>query len=255
MALKKGLSELHIIGDIHKKKVLLVHGMGFQWEYCFGKVIEKLRGDYCLVVPELGGHNMQGTGGFTNVYECAEEIIEFIQKKGIKEIEWAYGISLGASIAMEIALKNYIKINNLILDGGQYESMGFFKKIYAYVMAKEFQRVIQNRRMWTYVSKQMGYKNGNEKDILFPLCNKKIQFHTLYETALAAYGYDIKRENRKLHMKVIIMYGENEKFATKSVPIVKNKCFSECEVIAFKEMGHSEALSLYPKKICEVIQK
>ena len=39
--LKKGLFELHIIGDPSKKKVLLIHGMGFQWKFCFKKVIEK----------------------------------------------------------------------------------------------------------------------------------------------------------------------------------------------------------------------
>ena len=67
--LKKGLFELHIIGDPSKKKVLLIHGMGFQWKFCFKKVIEELKRNYCLILPELGGHNMQGLGGFSNVYE------------------------------------------------------------------------------------------------------------------------------------------------------------------------------------------
>lgn len=63
--LKKGLFELHIIGDPSKKKVLLIHGMGFQWKFCFKKVIEELKRNYCLILPELGGHNMQGLGGFS----------------------------------------------------------------------------------------------------------------------------------------------------------------------------------------------
>lgn len=82
--LKKGLFELHIIGDPSKKKVLLIHGMGFQWKFCFKKVIEELKRNYCLILPELGGHNMQGLGGFSNVYECADEIITSIRNHRIE---------------------------------------------------------------------------------------------------------------------------------------------------------------------------
>lgn len=160
-----------------------------------------------------------------------------------------------SSIAIEIALRDCIRINKLILDGGQFESMGIMKKIDAYFMAKEFQKVIQKKRMWSYVSKQMGYRNGNEIEVLYPLCCKRIQFDTLYDAALAAYGYDIKKRMEKLRMKVVIMYGGNELFAAKSVSLVKEKCVSECEVYAYDNMGHSEVLSLHPEKLCEIIRK
>lgn len=167
-----------------------------------------------------------------------------------------YGnMRIGASIAIEIALRDCIRINKLILDGGQFESMGIMKKIDAYFMAKEFQKVIQKKRMWSYVSKQMGYRNGNEIEVLYPLCCKRIQFDTLYDAALAAYGYDIKKRMEKLRMKVVIMYGGNELFAAKSVSLVKEKCVSECEVYAYDNMGHSEVLSLHPEKLCEIIRK
>lgn len=133
--------------------------------------------------------------------------------------------------------------------------MGIMKKIDAYFMAKEFQKVIQKKRMWSYVSKQMGYRNGNEIEVLYPLCCKRIQFDTLYDAALAAYGYDIKKRMEKLRMKVVIMYGGNELFAAKSVSLVKEKCVSECEVYAYDNMGHSEVLSLHPEKLCEIIRK
>ena len=96
--LKKGLFELHIIGDPSKKKVLLIHGMGFQWKFCFKKVIEELKRNYCLILPELGGHNMQGLGGFSNVYECADEIITSIRNHRIEELDCIYGISLTALV-------------------------------------------------------------------------------------------------------------------------------------------------------------
>ena len=206
-------------------------------------------------VSAYSARSTQGLGGFSNVYECADEIITSIRNHRIEELDCIYGISLGASIAIEIALRDCIRINKLILDGGQFESMGIMKKIDAYFMAKEFQKVIQKKRMWSYVSKQMGYRNGNEIEVLYPLCCKRIQFDTLYDAALAAYGYDIKKRMEKLRMKVVIMYGGNELFAAKSVSLVKEKCVSECEVYAYDNMGHSEVLSLHPEKLCEIIRK
>lgn len=199
-------------------------------------------------------------GDFTNILLLPIDIsgknqFTSIRNHRIEELDCIYGISLGASIAIEIALRDCIRINKLILDGGQFESMGIMKKIDAYFMAKEFQKVIQKKRMWSYVSKQMGYRNGNEIEVLYPLCCKRIQFDTLYDAALAAYGYDIKKRMEKLRMKVVIMYGGNELFAAKSVSLVKEKCVSECEVYAYDNMGHSEVLSLHPEKLCEIIRK
>lgn len=79
--------------------------------------------------------------------------------------------------------------------------------------------------MWSYVSKQMGYRNGNEIEILYPLCCKRIQFDTLYDAALAAYGYDIKKRTEKLRMKVVIIYGKNELLPQNQFLLLKKNVF------------------------------
>ena len=136
------------------------------------EIVIAIKGKYAL-----WGHSMGGKIAYelekyleNKGYQCADEIITSIRNHRIEELDCIYGISLGASIAIEIALRDCIRINKLILDGGQFESMGIMKKIDAYFMAKEFQKVIQKKRMWSYVSKQMGYRNGNEIEVLYPLC-------------------------------------------------------------------------------------
>lgn len=47
-------------------------------------------------------------------------------------------------------------MNKLILDGGQFESMGIKKKIYAYFMAKEFQKVIQKKKCGHMLASKWG---------------------------------------------------------------------------------------------------
>lgn len=81
---------------------------------------------------------------------------------------------------------------------------------FSFCMAMEFRKIINGKRMMKVVSKQMGYRNGDEKLILFPLCCKNLKIHILYKSALAAYSYDIKDRKEKLDMKVIILHGEKE---------------------------------------------
>lgn len=114
--------------------------MGFQWNLCFKKVIEELKRTYCLILPELGGHSIQGLDGFSNVYECADEIITSIRNHRIENLDSIYGISLGASIAIEIALRDCIRMNKLILDGGQFESMGIKKKYMHTLWQRNFKK-------------------------------------------------------------------------------------------------------------------
>ncbi|WP_243128199.1 hypothetical protein [Clostridium niameyense] len=146
-------------------------------------------------------------------------------------------------------------IKKLILDGGQYESMGIMKKMYAYVISKEFQKVINGKHIKSYIQKQMGYLKNNDIDVLQNLTCKNIKFNCLYKAALAAYSYDVVNRPEKLDMDVTIMYGENEIYAKRSVAIVNKKCLKPLNVFECKGMGHGEALSKKPIEICKLIEK
>ena len=246
---------LHVVGNLSKKRVMLIHGMGFDWKNCFGSIADELKKEFCVLLPELNGHNSENKGTFTTVYDSADEIINEIEKLQVTEIECLYGISLGASIALEIALRKKLLIKKLILDGGQYESMGVKKYFFSFCMAMEFRKIINGKRMMEVVSKQMGYRNGDEKLILLPLCCKNLKFYTLYKSALAAYSYDIRNRKEKLDMKVIILHGEKEIYAAHSALIVQKKCIYGCEIKICEKCGHSELLSLNPLKHCDIIKK
>ncbi|WP_320994628.1 alpha/beta hydrolase, partial [Hungatella sp.] len=128
--MKKDQSKIHLLGNKNGKRILLIHGMGFNWKNCFDKVLHILGKDYYFIIPELPGHSASSSGAVTSVILSADYISTALLKKGINYVDTVYGISLGASIALELALKGDIRIKKLILDGGQYESMGNMKYIY-----------------------------------------------------------------------------------------------------------------------------
>lgn len=252
--MKKDQSKIHLLGNRNGKRVLLIHGMGFNWKNCFDKVLHILGKGYYFIIPELSGHNALSDGAVTSVIHSAGCISNLMQGKGIDHVDTVYGISLGASIALELALKGDIKINKLILDGGQYESMGNMKYIFSLIMAWQMKRVLHGKHMMKYMQKQMGYLHNNDVQILHPMGCAGITFGTLFQAALAAYKYDIRDREEKLSMEVVIMYGGNETYAPHSVSLIKRASIYPAIVHACENMGHAEALSRKPQIICNMIE-
>lgn len=249
---KKEVFKLHSIGNPDKRKVLLIHGISFFWENCFQGIINELQDEYYLLIPELQGHNPHKKGKISSVYASAKQIIEELHRKNYGDVYAVYGISMGASIALEIAFQKEINIKKLIIDGGQYESMGIMKRIYAYIISKQLLKIMQKKHMMKSIQKKMGYCD-NDVEILKSLTCETVKFKALYAAALAAYSYSIEKRQEKLEMEVIVMCGTDEIYAQRSIPIVKRKC-KNIFVYESQEKGHAETLGKTPEKIANIIR-
>ncbi|OPX44921.1 alpha/beta hydrolase family protein [Ruminiclostridium hungatei] len=255
MSAMKGKSRIHMIGDSCKRRVMLIHGAGFYWETCFASIADALRDKYCLLIAELEGHCHEPDEFMVSVEESADKIIHSLNQRAVRDIDIIYGISLGASIALEIALKNKLSVSTLILDSGQYESMGEMTEQYSAIMAGEFKKIINGEHLISPVKENMGYLSNNDVDVLQPLIFPDITQEALYRAFLAAYSYDIKERSEKLGMKVGILLGGNEIYAKNSIPLVERICLKAPDIHEFPHKGHAEALSREPRLITGIINK
>ena len=251
--MKREYCNIHIIGNPKGKKILLIHGMGFYWCKCFSSIIKELKEKYCLLIPELKGHAPNCKEHINSVYESAIEIESELKYEDIEEIDLVYGISLGAAIALEIAIRNNITLNKLILDGGQYKSIGDKKFEYAEIISKEFEKITKGNHMSSIVQQQMGYLKNNDIEVLKPLMYLGISGTSLYKAALSAYSYDIKHVNKKLNIDIAVIFGGNEIYAKESVEYIKDICSKPLIIYQYDNMGHSEVLSKCPYEICKLI--
>ena len=251
----KEQSKLHIIGKISNPKIMLIHGVGFYWETCFKEIIEALSGQYCILLPELEGHCRKPTKYMSSVSVSATEILDEIKEKGITQIDVVYGISLGASIALEIAMKNQLIISHLILDSGQYESMGEMTEQFSVIMAQQFLNLLKGEHLISPIKENMGYENKDDVKVLQPLIFPEITYDALYHAFLAAYDYDIKECIEKIRMNVVIMLGGNEIYAKNSIPLVEEKCINPPQVYEVPDKGHAEVLSKEPNVITGFIKQ
>ncbi|WP_034860616.1 alpha/beta hydrolase [Ruminiclostridium cellobioparum] len=255
MSTKKEQSKLHIMGDSCRKKVMLIHGVGFYWETCFARIVNDLKDNFCLLIPELEGHCYEPGENMVSVNASANNITHSLLQNHFREIDAVYGISLGASIALEIALQNKISISNLILDSGQYESMGEMTEQFSTVMTGEFKKLINGEHLISPVKENMGYLSNNDVEVLQPLIFPDITQEALYRAFLAAYSYDIRERSERLGMKVGIMLGGNEIYAKSSIPLVERICLNTPEINEFPNKGHAEVLSREPQLISQLISR
>ncbi len=250
--MRKEKSRLHVIGDSTKRKVMLLHGAGFYWKTCFISIVNALKDKYCILLPQLEGHCYKPDEFMVSVEESANKLINSISQRAVKEIDLVYGISLGASIALELALKDKIRISTLLLDSGQYESMGEMTEQYASIMAEEFKKIVRGEHLISPVKENMGYLSDNDVEVLQPLIFPDITQEALYRAFLAAYSYDIKGRSEKLRMQVGVALG-NEIYAKSSIPLVERICIRRPDIHEFPGKGHAEALSREPGLITDII--
>lgn len=253
MNVKKENSRLHIVGKTDKPKVMLVHGAGFYWETCFLEIVEDLKDQYCILIPELEGHTNNPEEFMVSVEVTAGNIAEDLLKLDIHTIDVMYGVSLGASVAIEITLQRKIIVNNLILDGGQYESMGEMKEQYSNLMADAFLKLLDGEHLPSPVKESMGYAHDNDVEVFKSLIYKHITRDALLHAFLTAYSYDLKSKHIKIETHVAVMIGGNETYAAQCTPILEAICANPLEIFNFPNRGHAEVLSKDPEKITGLI--
>lgn len=251
----KDVSNLHIIGEKNEKKVLLIHGVGFYWQTCFEKLIKQLENHCCVIVPELEGHSKQPSNVMTSVMNTADIIVDELKNAGIETLDLIYGISLGASIALEICLKKQIKLKCVFLDSGQYESMGEMTQQFSEIMTQQFLGILKGEHLMSPVKENMGYYRNQDIEVLQPLIYPEITENVLYHAFRSAYSYDIQERKEHIDTKTLIMLGGNELYAKKSIQLIEEKCLLKPKVLEFPEKGHAEVLSLEPEKIANMILK
>ena len=245
---------LNIVGNTDMKKVLLIHGVGFNYKNCFNEIINKLKKSYCVVSPEWPGHGSETVGILSSVEDVARDLEESLLSEGINHIACVYGISLGASIAVQIALNGQIKIDKLIIDGGQYESMGEMIEQFSTVMSEQFANLKNGIHLIETVREGMGY-GDNDITVLTPMMYSKVKKTTLYEAFKMAYSYDIKNKDERFIMPICIMFGSKETYASKYIELIKSKSLDSVEILSFTNAGHAEILGTKPDLILNEIEK
>lgn len=249
--MKKAISNCHYFGNPDYPAILLIHGMGFYWEKCFAGIMGELQKEYYCIIPELAGHHNEDKTEEVLLEDLVASIESELKLHQISKIKIVYGISFGASIAVELAFRGNVTVNNLVIDGAQFVNLGRMKKFSAFIMAKQFKKVAKGKHMNAYVKGQLGYQHKNEISVFKKLMCEKISGNVLYKSAYECYQYDIcKKEN--MDCNLYYLYGDKETFAAASKELIKEKVNGAFYEKNFKNFGHAEVLGEKPETLLDI---
>lgn len=108
--------KFHVIGNTTAPKMILIHGMLTPWTV-WTPQIEHFSKNYCIIVPELDGHEIQNSNEFVSIEKEAELIERYCLENNYKQIFALCGLSMGGAIAHLLWKRGKISVKNLILDG------------------------------------------------------------------------------------------------------------------------------------------
>ncbi|GKX66566.1 alpha/beta fold hydrolase [Inconstantimicrobium mannanitabidum] len=104
-------------GQQNKPIVVLIHGFLMPWKM-WEPQIEEFSKEYHVIVPILEGHQKNNQNIFTSIENNSNQIIDYLEKHNFKEIFAICGLSLGASITVDILGRDRLIVKKAIIDAG-----------------------------------------------------------------------------------------------------------------------------------------
>ncbi|MDR3289603.1 MAG: hypothetical protein LBT22_09265 [Peptococcaceae bacterium] len=101
------------------KKGLLLHAMAADGSQ-FRAIGRRLEAEYFLLLPTFDGHHQEGKTVFTTLDDQVDKILRELWRRGITELDFIAGTSLGALAAFELYKRQTLKVRKYVFDGGPF---------------------------------------------------------------------------------------------------------------------------------------
>ena len=245
-------------GDPENPTVLMVHGM-----YMDGKMLadycNELSEKYYLIVPTM--HGMEGNQDtvFDSIdNECAY-IEDYIKTECGGHIEYAYGISMGATTIYNMLERKEITIDKAILDGIYVADQG---PMAAYMTSTNYydfhEKALAGEDfdlgIMTIACKLMGITEEEAKDMVVKdMTANHMTYENMSRAAYACYTYEVDPQAMITDTEIALWCGSDEPYAIKSHNIIKAHIANYTETL-FDGYGHGELLSKHREEFVTKVE-
>lgn len=236
--------KFEIIGNLNNPLIMMLTG-SFYPSSGLKYLYEKLKDDYCLILPEYNGHYENST--FTTRQNEAKELIEYIQKQNVHTIKMIYGQSMGAEIAIELFKqleKTNISVECCFLDGAPCIKLpNFYKKIMYFkfnqilkMMKKKDVDQILNMKL---IKKIARGNTENFRPMIEPmaLTSQFLTKESIKNETECCYTFDFPFFDKESQNKMYFFYGKEEK-AYKTCYRGVKKAYPQSNYIFKEGYGH-----------------
>lgn len=206
---------------------------------------EKLKDDYCLILPEYNGHYENST--FTTRQNDAKEVVEYIQKQNIHTIKMIYGQSMGAEIAIELFKqleKTNINVDYCFLDGAPCIKLPYLYKKFMHFKFNQILKMMKKKEVDQILNMKLIKKiaRGNTENLRpmiepMALIAQFLTKESVKNETECCYTFDFPSFDKETQNKMYFFYGKEEK-AYKTCYSGVKKAYLQANSIFKEGYGH-----------------
>ena len=235
----------------NKRTVLFIHPMLSSAEGMKVQLADNLGSDLRYIIPDLSAHGKSIDKTYHTSKEEAEEIYKYLKSHGIKELELAYGASLGGVILLQLLRYKDLKIKKVIFEGcslwqNSWIQEFFIKKVFI----KKHRKAVENREL---AVKKMTKLYGEKASVMadtFIAMNEESILNIIHDCAFVELPVLTEAEQRKC----LFTYGSKE-FDLKSAKKFLPKNYPHASLKLWDGYGHCTKITRDNAAYCDFIRK
>lgn len=239
------------INSENKRTVLFIHPMLSSAEGMKVQLADNLGSDLRYIIPDLSAHGKSIDKTYHTSKEEAEEIYKYLKSHGIKELELAYGASLGGVILLQLLRYKDLKIKKVIFEGcslwqNSWIQEFFIKKVFI----KKHRKAVENREL---AVKKMTKLYGEKASVMadtFIAMNEESILNIIHDCAFVELPVLTEAEQRKC----LFTYGSKE-FDLKSAKKFLPKNYPHASLKLWDGYGHCTKITRDNAAYCDFIRK
>nr|MCR5213605.1 hypothetical protein [Eubacterium sp.] len=223
----------------------------------FGQALSE---DYYVIIPTL--HGMEGAEDtvFDSFDGECESIEKYVDSELGGKLDYAYGISMGATTIYNLLQRDEIKIDKAILDGTYTANQGIFAAYMTSTNYYDFHvKALAGEDFDLGIMKigcvLMGISEEEGKAFFTEDMTKNpMTFENMSRASYANYTYQVDENALVKNTEVVLWCGSEEPYAIKSHNIIKPHLENYTEKI-FEGYGHGELISNHTEECLDLIKK
>ena len=235
----------------NKRTVLFIHPMLSSAEGMKVQLADNLGSDLRYIIPDLSAHGKSIDKTYHTSKEEAEEIYKYLKSHEIKELELAYGASLGGVILLQLLRYKDIKIKKVIFEGcslwqNSWIQEFFIKKVFI----KKHRKAVENREL---AVKKMTKLYGEKASVMadtFIAMNEESILNIIHDCAFVELPVLTEAEQRNC----LFTYGSKE-FDLKSAKKFLPKNYPHAILKLWDGYGHCTKITRDNAAYCDFIRK
>ena len=210
---------MHTYGKPEDPVILMLHPMGISAGKLYEIIGSRFKGDYYLLIPDMGNHGMEKSE-FVSAETEAANVKEYLIEKNITDLALVYGQSMGAVVALNIVSDKRIRIGSLFLDGAPIAKLGFvMSRLFAPVLI--WQRGIyeknDRRKLAEFIERWGEDLNEHMRESFMAFSDRSIK--NIARACVQGNGIAIPED---LQRRTYMEWGREEEFAKKSPALARS---------------------------------